>query len=201
MNVGPVVAEAVEANAAIRVFSGFMVLFCAFLLRETSFDGVSEKLALGILAVAAGAGGLAGTVVGSALKARAPHLIVFGTLAAAAVSAAFGAVFFGLTLVGVAAFVAAFAQSLGKLGMDAIVQREIGEEVRSSTFAVSETLHQLAWVVGGLAGLALSLTGNGTLAFALVATVLLISLGVLLVRRSGRRRAWQAEGRIAGQHP
>lgn len=201
VTVGPVVAEAVEANAAIRVFSGFMVLFCAFLLRETTFDGVSEKLALGILAVAAGAGGLAGTVVGSAVKARAPHLIVFGTLAAAAVSAALGAAFFGLTLVGVSAFVAAFAQSLGKLGMDAIVQREIGEEVRSSTFAVSETLHQLAWVVGGLAGLALSLTDNGTLAFALVAAVLVIALGVLLVRRSGRRRAWQAEGRIAGQHP
>jgi len=201
LTVGPVVGEAVEANAAIRVFSGFMVLFCAFLLRETTFDGVSQQLALGILAVAAGAGGLVGTALGAALKARAPHLIVFGTLAAAAAAAALGAVFFGLALVGVAAFVAAFAQSLGKLGMDAIVQREIGEEVRSSTFAVSETLHQLAWVLGGLAGLALSLTDNGTLAFALVGAVLVISLATLLIRRAGRRRAWRAEGRIAGQHP
>ena len=201
VTVGPVVGEAVEANAAIRVFSGFMVLFCAFQLRATTFDGVSQRLALGILAVAAGAGGLVGTSLGAALKARAPHVIVLGTLAAAAVSAALGAALFGLVMVGVAAFVAAFAQSLGKLGMDAIVQREIGEEVRSSTFAVSETLHQLAWVIGGLAGLALSLTGNGTLAFALVGAVLVASLVALLVRRAGRRRAWRAEGRIAGQHP
>ena len=199
VTVGPVVGEAVQANAAIRVFSGFMVLFCAFLLREQTFDGLSEQLALGVLAVAAGAGGLVGTSLGAALRARAPHLIVFGTLAAAAASAAVGAAFFGLVMVGVAAFVAAFAQSLGKLSMDAIVQREIGEEVRSSTFAVSETLHQLAWVVGGLAGLALSLTDDGTLSFALVAAALVLALGVLLVRRAGRRRAWRAEGRIAGQ--
>ncbi|HEY3688304.1 MAG TPA: MFS transporter [Streptosporangiaceae bacterium] len=200
VSVGPVVGEAVEANAAIRVFSGFMVLFCAFLLREHPFGGVSPQVALGVLAVAAGAGGLVGTSLGAALKARAPHVIIFATLGAAAVAAALGAAFFGLVVVGLASFVAAFAQSLGKLGMDAIVQREIGAEVRSSTFAVSETLHQLAWVAGGLAGLALSLTHNGVLAFALIAAVLVISVGALLVRRAGRRRAWRAEGRIAGQH-
>ena len=31
-----------------------------------------------------------------------------------------------------------------KLGQDSIVQREIGDEIRSSTFAVSETLNQVA---------------------------------------------------------
>ena len=56
---------------------------------------------------------------------------------------------------------AALGQALVKLALDSILQQEIGEEIRSSTFAASETLHQLSWVAGGLAGLAMSLTSSG----------------------------------------
>jgi predicted branched-subunit amino acid permease len=66
------------------------------------------------------------------------------------------------------------------------VQREIGEEVRSSTFAASETLHQLSWVVGGLAGLLMSLTDSGVAGLTVAASCLTLALTVLLLRR--RRR-------------
>ena len=95
---------------------------------------------------------------------------MYGTLLFATLTAAVCAVFFGLVAALVVAFVGALGQSLGKLGLDAIVQREIGEEVRSSTFAVSETIHQLVWVVGGLTGLSMSIVAsNGHVALSFVA--------------------------------
>jgi MFS family permease len=184
--VGPVVAEAMQANAALRAFSGFLILYLAFLLRERRFEPVSHAVALGLLAAFAGAGGLAGTGLGAWMKARAPHLIVFATLAVATAFAAAGAAFFGLWAALAVAFVGGFGQSLGKLSMDAVVQREIGEEVRSSTFAVSETLHQLVWVLGGLAGLGMSIVADGRVALAGVAGALGLALTVLLVRRARR---------------
>ena len=48
--------------------------------------------------------------------------------------------------------------------------------MRSSTFAASETLHQLAWVVGGLAGLLMSLTNSGVAGLAVAASGLGLAL-------------------------
>jgi MFS family permease len=186
--VGPVVAEAMQVNAALRAFSGFLILYLAFLLRQERFDPVSTEVALGLLAACAGAGGLVGTGLGAWAKARAPQLIVYGTLAVATAIAAVAAAFFGLWAALAVAFVAAFGQSLGKLAMDAVVQREIGEEVRSSTFAVSETLHQLVWVLGGLAGLGMSIVADGRAALAAVAAALLLSLVILLGKRARNAR-------------
>jgi MFS family permease len=189
LRVGPVVGEAMRANAALRAFSGFLILYLAFLLRTKSFiHPVSPNIALGLLAAAAGAGGLVGTALGALAKARAPRAIVFGTLAFATLTAAVCAVFFGLVAALVVAFVGALGQSLGKLGLDAIVQREIGEEVRSSTFAVTETVHQLVWVIGGLIGLGMSIVAsNGHIALSIVAAALAAWLFALVYRRAARR--------------
>jgi hypothetical protein len=109
-------------------------------------------------------------------------------------------VFFGLVAALVVAFVGALGQSLGKLGLDAIVQREIGEEVRSSTFAVSETIHQLVWVVGGLAGLGMSIIApNGHIALAIIAAALAVTLVGLLTRRATRRVAGRRGKRTEGE--
>jgi MFS family permease len=189
LRVGPVVGEAMRANAALRALSGFLILYLAFLLRTEEFvRPVSPNIALGLLAASAGLGGLVGTATGALLKARAPLGIVFATLAFATLTAAVCAVFFGLVAALVVAFVGALGQSLGKLGLDAIVQREIGEEVRSSTFAVSETIHQLVWVIGGLAGLGMSIVAsNGHIALAIVAAALAATLVGLIYRRAARR--------------
>jgi hypothetical protein len=133
--------------------------------------------------------------MGALLKARAPVGIVLSTLAFATVTAAVCAVFFGLVAALAVAFVGALGQSLGKLGLDAIVQREIGEEIRSSTFAVSETIHQLVWVLGGLAGLGMSIiASNGHVALAIVAAALAATLVMLVYRRAARRAARRRGG-------
>ena len=184
--VGPVVAEAMRANATLRAFSGFTVFFLAFLLRTEHFHGVNDKVALGGLLVAATLGGFAGTALGSALRSRRPYVIMFGVLGASTLVTALCAMFFGLWAALAVALVAAFGQVLAKLALDSTVQHEIGEDIRSSAFAASETLHQLAWVCGGLAGVALSLTNSGVAGMIVAAVGLGLSLLFLLSQR--RRR-------------
>ncbi|HEY1617941.1 MAG TPA: MFS transporter [Streptosporangiaceae bacterium] len=184
--IGPVVREAMQANAALRAYSGFMIFFLAFILRTEHFSGTSDKLALTEMIIAAGLGGLLGTGVGAALRSRAPQAIVYGILVFATVVTALCAVFYGLWAALMVALAAALGQALVKLALDSILQREIGEEVRSSTFAVSETLHQLSWVAGGLIGLLLSLTNSGVTGLAVAAGGLGIALCALLLARRKR---------------
>jgi MFS family permease len=185
--VGPVVGEAMRANATLRAFSGFMIFFLAFLLRTVHFHGVNDKVALAAMVICATAGGFLGSAVGSALRSRRPYLITFGMLLAATLITALCAALFGLWAALVVVLVAAFGQVLAKLALDSTVQHEIGEEIRSSTFAVSETLHQLSWVAGGLAGIAMSFTSSGVAGLSFCAVGLALSLTLLLIQR--RRRS------------
>jgi hypothetical protein len=185
-----VVAEAIGANITLRAYSGFMIFFLAFLLRTVHFGTVSDKLALGEMIGAVAVGGFIGTAAGATLRARAPQLVVFVMLGFSAAVTTLCAAFFGLLAAIVVAFSAAAGQTLVKLALDSIVQREIPNEVRSSTFAASETLHQLSWVVGGLVGLLLSLTGSGVAGLAVAAAGLTLSLCSLLLAR--RRRILRA---------
>jgi Major Facilitator Superfamily len=185
-DVGPIVGEAMRGNASIRAFNGFMLFFLVFLLRADHFRGISHNVALGALAGAVAAGGFIGTAVGSGLRSRMPHLIVFGMLVALTLITAVCAWFFGLWAALGVALAASLAQALVKLALDATVQREIGEEIRSSTFAVSETLNQLSWVIGGLAGLAMSFTSSGVAGLAVAAAGLAAAFVLLLAAR--RRR-------------
>ena len=184
-NVGPVVGEAMRGNAVLRAFSGYMVFLLAFLLRTERF-GVSHNFALGALVAAAAAGGLAAMAIGSLVRARAPQLILFAMLALAPIVTAVCAWFFSLEAAIAVAFTAALAAGLAKLALDSTVQREIGEEIRSSAFAVSETLNQVSNVAGGLAGVLVSMLNNGQAALAIPAAGLTVALVTLVARR--RRR-------------
>ena len=196
--IGPVVREAMQANAALRAYSGFMIFFLAFILRTVHFPGTPDKLALGEMIAAAGIGGFIGTGIGSALRSRSPQAIVFVMLTLATITTALCAVFFSLWAALIVALAAALGQALVKLALDSILQREIGEEVRSSTFAVSETLHQLSWVAGGLAGLLMSLTNSGIagLTFAAVALGLAL-IAIVLARRRRVLRGRQAPTQVS----
>jgi len=184
-NVGPIVGEAMRGNAVLRAFSGYMVFLLAFLLRTEHF-GVSHNFALGALVAAAAAGGLAAMAIGSLVRARAPQLILFAMLAIALIVTAVSAWFFSFGAAITVAFTAALAAGLAKLALDSIVQREIGEEIRSSAFAVSETLNQVSNVAGSVAGVLVSMLNNGQVALAIPAAGLTVALVTLIARR--RRR-------------
>ena len=189
--VGPVVAEAMTGNAVLRAFSGFTLFFFVFLLQSERF-GVSKHFALAALAGAVAGGSIVAMGIGSWLRSRSPQLIMFSVLTVAPVVAAAAAWFFGLPAVIAVAFAAILCASLAKLAQDSIVQREIGDEIRSSTFAVSETLNQVANVAGGLLGVLVSMLNNGQLGLAIAAALLTAALVLMVVRR--RRRVLAQRG-------
>jgi MFS family permease len=195
-NVGPIVGEAMRGNAVLRAFSGYMVFFLAFYLRSAHF-GVSHNVALGALVAAAAAGGLAAMAIGSLLRARAPVFILYSMLTLAPIVTAACAWFFSLTTVIAVAFTAALAAGLAKLSLDSTVQREIGEEIRSSAFAVSETLNQVANVAGSLAGVLVSMLDNGEAGLAIAAACLTLALVTLVARRRRRILGARAEAEAA----
>jgi MFS family permease len=190
--VGPAVTEAMTGNAVLRAFSGFTLFFFVFLLQSERF-GVSKHFALGALAGAVAGGSIFAMVIGSWLKSRAPQLIMFAVLTVAPVVAAASAWFFGFTAVIAVAFAAILCASLAKLAQDSIVQREIGDEVRSSTFAVSETLNQVANVAGGLLGVLVSMLNNGRAGLGIAAGLLTVALVLIVVRRRRRVVAERTE--------
>jgi len=118
-----------RANATLRAYSGFMIFFLAFLLRTVHFGHVPDKAALGEMIGAAAVGGFIGTAIGAGLRSRAPQAIVFGMLTLAMITTAICAAFFGLWAALVVALAAALGQTLVKLALDSILQREIGEEI------------------------------------------------------------------------
>jgi len=188
--VGPVVAEAMGGNAALRAFSGYMVFFLAFFLRTGHFS-VSHNFALGALVAAAAAGGLVAMAIGSLVRARAPQFILFAMLVLAPIVTAACAWFFSFEAAIAVAFTAALAAGLAKLSLDSTVQREIGEEIRSSAFAVSETLNQVSNVAGSLVGVLVSMLNNGQVGLAIPAALLTVAVITLVSRRRRRVLAQQ----------
>ncbi|WP_405743830.1 MFS transporter [Streptomyces sp. NBC_01525] len=194
--VGPSVLHGLQANATLRALSGLLTFFLAFLLREQPLSGLGAATSLGLVVVAAGGGNALGTTVGAWLRARGPERIVAGVLGvalAATVTAAVGYGLLSLVVVPVVAATAGLCQALGKLSLDAMIQRDVPETVRTSAFARSETVLQLSWVVGGALGIALPLVGEVgmVVASALVAVGALVSVRGLLgaARRGGRAGA------------
>ncbi|MFD3585939.1 MFS transporter [Streptomyces sp. NPDC058683] len=188
--VGPAVTHALGANATLRCLSGFLIFFLAFLLREHPLTGESAAVSLGIVGVAAGAGNALGTAVGAWLRTRTPEIIIVTVVAVVLGTAIVAALFFGAFLVAVLAAVAGFAQALAKLCLDALIQRDVPEQVRTSAFARSETLLQMAWVFGGAVGIVMPL--NGTLGLVVAAVIVaagwLATLrGLLSTARHGTR--------------
>jgi hypothetical protein len=178
---GPVIL-ALRANGALRAFSGFLTMFLAFLLREHPIGGLDDTVAIGLVAVAAGVGSTSGTTIGSRLRTR-PELVIVVVLGILTVAAVAGAFMYGvLTVLGVG-LAAGLAQSLGKLSLDAVIQRDVPEAVRTSAFARSETVLQLAWVVGGAIGIALPLNGRLGLGIAAAGLVTMLVITIREIRR------------------
>ncbi|MEC4020863.1 hypothetical protein [Streptomyces sp. H27-D2] len=194
--VGPSVLHALQANATLRMLSGFLTFFLAFVLREHPLNGLSAAASLGIVVVSAGTGNALGTALGAWLRARGPETIIVTVLALALGATITAAALYSEIAVAGMAATAGIAQALGKLSLDALIQRDVPEPVRTSAFARSETLMQMSWVVGG--AIAMTLPLNGVLGMSVAAT--LVALGtVVTVRRllSAARHGAPPRARVA----
>jgi len=167
------VTVALRCNTGLRLLSGFLTMFMAFLLRDAPFPGWQDKpaLLLGLVIGSAGLGSTVGIALGSMLRRIKPEVTVVLMLLADTAVVVVVTLVWTLPTAVLLGLTAGLTQSLGKLSLDALIQREVPERTRAGTFARSETLLQLSWVVGGFIGIALPLVPEVGLAVAAVILV------------------------------
>jgi hypothetical protein len=188
--IGPRVVLGLRVNAALRAFTGFLTLFLAFRLRTDPLPGIAETTSVAIVIALAAVGGGVGTGLGGLLRRIRPERVVVAVLGVVSLVAAWAALAYGLWPIVAVSLAAGTAQSLGKLCLDSLIQEEVPERVRTSAFARSETVLQLAWVIGGGLGLLLPLSGPWGLGVAAVGTIAMTAVG-------GSAAVRQARGRTA----
>ncbi len=143
------------ANGVIRVETGFLALFIAFVIKSeyAGSSGFSQLLLLGLVGLAAGVGGFVGNGLGARLPLSRPETVSLLALAGTAAATLVAVLAPGLTTAAVVGLVGSTASSLAKVCLDSVIQRELPEVSRASAFGVSETVLQLSWVFGGVVGL------------------------------------------------
>lgn len=174
---------ALRSTAVLRALVGFLTLFLAFLLRQTG----GTLTGLGALAAAATVGSAIGIFIGGRMKKVKPESILVISLALAMLACTGAAVEYTKVTALVAALLATMAGSLGKLSLDAVIQRDVAEDIRNSAFARSETVLQLSWVIGGAIGLA-PVPGWVGFAFASVGVGLALGSELIALQRVRQRR-------------
>lgn len=180
------VVNGLRSNAGLRLLTGFLTIFMAFILREPPDSmgwGGNATVLMALVIGAAGLGNLLGIVIGSWAKSRRPERVVLAVLVLDVVVLVVAAAFFKWPLAVVLGLTVGLCQSLGKLSLDALIQRDVGEEVRTSMFARSETLLQLSWVIGGLIGIGLFTADvSAPMGMVITAAILLAWLTFVMVR-------------------
>ncbi len=163
------VAVALWGNGAIRVLTGFLTLFVAFVVKQTDAEPTQQLVLIGIVGAAAGVGSFAGNAAGARPRALSSVVVLWCVGAAVAV-ATLAAVLPGIATAAAVGLVGAAVSALAKVSLDAVIQRDLPEESRASAFGRSETVLQLAWVAGGALGVLLP-HGTFWIGFTVVAGV------------------------------
>ncbi len=151
---GRSVVVALWGNGAIRVLTGFLTLFVAFVVKQTDAEPTHQLFLIGIVGAAAGVGSFAGNAAGSRPRALS-SVVVLWCVGVAVVVAALAAALPGIATAAAVGLFGAAASALAKVSLDAVIQRDLPEESRASAFGRSETVLQLAWVTGGALGVLL----------------------------------------------
>ena len=150
------VVMGLRSNAGLRMLSGFLLFFMAFLLRTHQLPGwnVRSEVAIALVAGAAAVGSTSGIALGSLLKSIDPRRAVVVSLATATLTVIVTAIFYSAATALILGLITGLTQTYGKLSLDSLIQREVPEPGRTSAFGRSETLLQFAWVIGGFLGIA-----------------------------------------------
>jgi MFS family permease len=197
---------ALQGESVLRFLSGLLTIFLAFYVESTA-HGVTAALQLGAIIAAAGVGNFAGTAVGTKLRLPRPELIINYSVVVAAISCLLVAALFNVTIAVVGMFISAVANSMSKIALDALIQRDVAETLRSSAFARSETFLQLAWVFGAAVGVLLPVSHGGALGFLVAGVVVGAVAAVIVLRTRAMSRAtsangpYQRPGSVAERHP
>jgi hypothetical protein len=196
------------ANGSIRIETGFLALFIAFVIKSEYADSsaFTQLLLLGVVGVAAGLGGFVGNAIGARLPLTKPDLVSIASLAAVVLTTLIAALIPGLVTASIVGLVGSTASALAKVCLDSVIQHELPEASRASAFGLSETALQLCWVFGGVVGLLLGgvwTFGHDsvyTIGFAVVTVLLAVGLAQSWFVRRGRSLfPWLHYAKIAGR--
>ncbi|MGU3432234.1 MFS transporter [Actinomycetes bacterium M1A6_2h] len=172
---GRAVLTGLWGNGTIRVLTGFLTLYIAFVAKSrTEHEPLQQALMLGLVGVAAGIGNFAGNAAGARMKLGRPSVMVLRCTIAVTAIAIVAAIADNLLLAAAAALVASGASALAKVSLDASLQHDLPPESIASGFGRSETVLQLSWVIGGTMGVLLPT--EYWLGFTVVSVVLTIGL-------------------------
>ncbi|MBQ0926005.1 MFS transporter [Saccharopolyspora endophytica] len=178
------VVVALWGNGGIRVLTGFLTLFAAFVIKHnTQHEPAMQLVLLGLVGGAAGVGSFLGNGLGSRMTFEKPDRLIISCLGAALAVATCAAVLAGLPLAVIVGLVGATASALAKVCLDAVVQRDMPEASRASAFGRSETILQLSWVFGGALGVLLPPVY--WIGFLVIAALLALVLAQTILRGRG----------------
>ena len=150
------------ATAVVRLLNGFLLALLAFEFKDTG--GIAD---FGALIGAAGIGfGLASFVSPWLERRLREEPMVVAALAVEAAAAFTSGQFFSLWAAALLAGAAGLASGTAKFAFDALLQSRVHPDRRGTAFTRSETLFQLAWVVGAMLPVAISIPAEVGLAVA-----------------------------------
>ncbi len=156
------------ATAGVRLINGYLLLLLAFAFREAD----RGALDFGAVIAAAGVGfGLASFLSPWLERRLREEPMVVAALAVEAGSAFMAAQVFGLGAAAALAAATGLAWGTAKFGFDGLLQRTVAPAKRGQAFTRAETLFQLAWVVGAIIPVTLSIDPEFGLAAAGVAAL------------------------------
>ncbi len=189
------VVVALWGNGTIRVLTGFLTLFVAFVVKEQSGQSAWQQvLLLGMVGVGAGVGSMAGNAIGARQHFGKPDQVILTCVSVVLGVAVLAALIDGITTVALVALVSGVCSALAKVCQDATIQNDMSEESRASAFGRTETILQLSWTFGGALGVLLPPTLwlgfaviSGVLALGTAQTFLTHRGGSLVPRFGGNR--------------
>ncbi|MHA0289030.1 MFS transporter [Mycobacterium sp. C3-094] len=146
------IIAALWGNCTVKVMVGFLFLYPAFVAKAHDASGWEQLRILGLIGAAAAVGNFIGNFTAARLKLGHPaQLVVRCAIAVTAMSLA-TALTGSLLVAAATTLVTSGASAIAKASLDASLQDDLPEESRASAFGRSESLLQLAWVVGGATG-------------------------------------------------
>nr|WP_313673041.1 MFS transporter [Mycolicibacterium sp.] len=146
------IITALWGNCTIKAMVGFLFLYPAFVAKAQDASGWVQLGILGSIGVAAGIGNFAGNFTAARMQLGRPAVLVVRAATAVTVMAVVAAVTGNLIVAALATFVTSGASAVAKASLDASLQDDLPEESRASAFGRSESVLQLAWVLGGAMG-------------------------------------------------
>ncbi|WP_137148525.1 MFS transporter [Mycolicibacterium sp. CR10] len=177
------IITALWGNCTVKVMVGFLFLYPAFVAKAHDAGGWEQLRILGLIGAAAAIGNFAGNFTAARLSLGHPaRLVVRCAIAVTAVALA-TAVTGNLVVAAGATLITSGASAIAKASLDASLQDDLPEESRASAFGRSESVLQLAWVIGGATGVLIYT--DLWVGFTTITAILLLGLAQTIVSYRG----------------